>query len=383
MVSARFASAATAVWLLVTLSCQALAAVYINCGSSTSFTDSQGKTWQKDADYTGGIVSTSATITNKLSKDSRYFTTVGSGIGYKIPAGSAGTYDVTLHFVESYFTAAGKRQFKAYVQGTSVTTGYIDIYTLAGGAGKFYNKTVSAYTSDGYISITFSKYINYPTIAGISVTAASSSSPCKAVLWTESFSSSTLTNFDVYNCASGVSVSGGKLTLKLIENCGGSIIKSKYAYTSGYAEAVVQLGGQGASYSGLVYTFITQSDPTKTNPDEIDVEILGKNTGQIQTNMYVNGSGYNVNYQPFSGYSMVSQSVKLGIKWKSSEIQWYVNGNLVRTRSNAGFTKSQYVWSSIWDGSSVSSWAGTVNWASGPTSNYKMTIDSIKFCSTS
>eukprot|EP00475_Leptophrys_vorax_P009219 TRINITY_DN1608_c0_g1_i1.p1 TRINITY_DN1608_c0_g1~~TRINITY_DN1608_c0_g1_i1.p1 ORF type:complete len:383 (-),score=70.82 TRINITY_DN1608_c0_g1_i1:149-1297(-) len=362
-----------------------LAATYINCGASSSFTDSQGKTWQKDLSYTGGTVSTSSTISNQLMKYSRYFTNATSPNGYSINTGSAGTYNVTLHFAETYFNASGLRKFNAYVQCTLITSSYIDIFSSAGGRGKFWNKTVSTYTSNGYISISFSKYINNPIISGISVTnvSSSSSSPCTSVLWTEDFSTWPMTNFDVWNCASGISEAGGKLTLQLIENCGGSIIRSKYAYSSGYAEAVVQLGGQGSSYSGIVYTFITQSDPSQTNPDEVDMEILGKNTGEVQTNMYVNGSGYGVNYQAFTGYSMVSQSVTLGLKWKSSQIQWYINGNLVRTKNNVGFTKPQYVWSSIWDGSgTASSWSGTVNWVSGPTSNYKMSIDYIKFCTT-
>jgi hypothetical protein len=364
----------------------------INSGSTAAFTDNQGKTWRADAYYTGGTAKSNTAISNQLMKFYRVFTNTTSPNGYKINMGTAGTYSVTLHFAEPYWTASGKRTFKANVQGTSVTgTSWIDIYALAGGYAKFWNKTVSTYTSNGYISISFTANVNTPLISGITVTSASTtpapttapSSTCKSVLWTEDFSSSTLTNFQIWNCARGISAANGWLTLQLINGCGGSIIRSKNAYSSGYSEAVVQLGGQGADYSGLVYTFITQSDTSLTNPDEIDLEILGKNTGQVQTNWYINGSSQGVNGKNYNGYSMVTQSVKFGLRWNSSVAEWYINDVMVRNKTGSPyFSKPQYVWSSIWDGSGVSSWAGTANWATGPTSNYKMKIDYIKMCTT-
>lgn len=170
--------------------------------------------------------------------------------------------------------------------------------------------------------------------------------------------------------------------MQLIQsNCGGTIIRSNNAYSSGYAEAVIQLGGQGSNYAGLVNTFILQSDPSQVNPDEVDYEVLGKNVGEVQTNIYVNGSPVGVNYKGFTGFEMVSQSVKFGLRWKFDLIEWYINDVLVRSKSNPGFSKPMYIWSSIWDGSSTaSSWAGTTNWATGPTQNYYIKVDYIKYC---
>ena len=47
----------------------------------------------------------------------------------------AGSYQVTLKFAETYWTAAGKRVFNVLVNGTTVLTNF-DIYAAAGAQNK-------------------------------------------------------------------------------------------------------------------------------------------------------------------------------------------------------------------------------------------------------
>jgi Malectin domain len=75
--------------------------VLINCGSSSSFTDSQNRTWLADAffDIESGVYNTSSAIANTI-EDALYQTErTGETIAYSIPR-PPGTYSVTLHFAE-------------------------------------------------------------------------------------------------------------------------------------------------------------------------------------------------------------------------------------------------------------------------------------------
>jgi Malectin domain len=75
--------------------------VLINCGSSSSYTDSQNRVWLADAffDADSGVYSTSSAIANTV-EDTLYQTErTGATIAYSIPR-PPGTYAVTLHFAE-------------------------------------------------------------------------------------------------------------------------------------------------------------------------------------------------------------------------------------------------------------------------------------------
>jgi Malectin domain len=73
----------------------------INCGSSSSFTDSQNRLWLADVyfDAQSGVYNTSSAISN-TTEDTLYQTErTGVTVGYDIPR-PPGTYAVTLHFAE-------------------------------------------------------------------------------------------------------------------------------------------------------------------------------------------------------------------------------------------------------------------------------------------
>ncbi|HTA77080.1 MAG TPA: malectin domain-containing carbohydrate-binding protein, partial [bacterium] len=110
----------------------------VNAGGP-AYTDSQSNVWAADENFTGGTAAvTTSTIAGSLPgaadqtlyQSQRY----GSPFTYtfNVPAGS---YQVTLKFAETYWTAAGKRVFNVLVNGATVLTNF-DIYAAAGAQNK-------------------------------------------------------------------------------------------------------------------------------------------------------------------------------------------------------------------------------------------------------
>jgi fibronectin type 3 domain-containing protein len=99
---------------------------------------------------------------------------------YTIPGLMAGSqYSVLLHFAETYFTAAGEREFDVAINGTSVLTN-LDIYATVGADAALLKTFTATANSSGDIVIAFSDgAANQPVISGIEI--RSSSSPCTTV----------------------------------------------------------------------------------------------------------------------------------------------------------------------------------------------------------
>ena len=107
-----------------------------------AFTDSQGRIWSADSNFSGGnAASVSSAIANTVD-DALYQTERWgpSTYTFTVPASS---YNVTLKFVETYFTsgaASGQRLFNVAINGTTVLTNF-DIKAAAGGANIAVDRT--------------------------------------------------------------------------------------------------------------------------------------------------------------------------------------------------------------------------------------------------
>ncbi len=110
----------------------------VNAGGP-QYTDSLGQVWAADENFTGGTaaVTTSAitgalpgTADQTLYQSQRY----GNPFSYtfNVPAGS---YQVTLKFSETYWTAVGQRIFNTAINGVTVLTNF-DVFSTAGGQNK-------------------------------------------------------------------------------------------------------------------------------------------------------------------------------------------------------------------------------------------------------
>ncbi|MCM0082099.1 fibronectin type III domain-containing protein [Geomonas sp. Red32] len=151
----------------------------VNSGGA-SYTNSSGLTYSADTAFSGGTPGgTTATISGTtegpLYQSERY----GTSFSYNIPAAN-GTYNVTLKFAESYFTASGKRIFSVAVNGTTAVSN-LDIYAKVG-ANAAYDVTVPVSVTNGTINVVLTASVNNAEIRGIKVAAATSTAPASGTV---------------------------------------------------------------------------------------------------------------------------------------------------------------------------------------------------------
>ena len=79
------------------------------------------------------------------------------------------TYTVLLHFAETYFTAAGGREFNVAINGTTVLTNF-DIYATVGKDAALVEQFTATANSSGDIVIAFTDgTANQPLVMGIEI----------------------------------------------------------------------------------------------------------------------------------------------------------------------------------------------------------------------
>lgn len=126
---------------------------------------------------------------------------------------------------------------------------------------------------------------------------------------------------------------------------------------------------KAASGSGLNSAFFTYIGPTdKQQHDEIDFEVLGKNTAQVQLNQYVNGKGGNEKLVPVAGGADQAFN-DYAFVWEKDRLRYYVNGKLVHEVTDA--TKipqtPQKIFASLWGTDTLKDWMGAFSY-NGPVS---------------
>ncbi|MBD0259718.1 MAG: T9SS type A sorting domain-containing protein, partial [Cytophagales bacterium] len=149
------------------------AALTINAGGS-AFTSSTGKKFSADVYYGGGSVSTLAggEIAN-TTDDALYHNARFGVFSYGLPSGN-GTFDVRLHFAETYFGSrtgggAGSRRFNVDAEGVRRLTNY-DIFAKAGGAMRATTEVLRVTVTDGVLNLFFSKgTADNPLVSAIEV----------------------------------------------------------------------------------------------------------------------------------------------------------------------------------------------------------------------
>lgn len=111
---------------------------------------------------------------------------------------------------------------------------------------------------------------------------------------------------------------------------------------------------------GTVTSFFTYTGPSDGQPwDEIDVEILGKNTNQMQTNYFTGGVGghetvINLGFDASAGYHNYAFEW-----WNGGTINWFVDGRLVHQENGSRGplpTRPQRIMMNLWPGIGVDGW---------------------------
>ncbi len=151
-------------------------ALSINAGGA-AFTGSTGKKFSADVYYASGTVSSIAggEITN-TTDDALYRNARVGVFSYGLPSGN-GTFNVTLHFAETYFGSrvtggAGSRKFNVYLENVKRLS-ELDVFTRAGGAMRALKITLPVTVSDGVLNLFFAKgTADNPLVSAIEVTPA-------------------------------------------------------------------------------------------------------------------------------------------------------------------------------------------------------------------
>lgn len=107
---------------------------------------------------------------------------------------------------------------------------------------------------------------------------------------------------------------------------------------------------------GVVSSFFTYTGPSDNNPwDEIDIEILGKDTTQVQFNYFTNGQG-NHEYMHDLGFDASEDFHTYAFEWHEDKIIWFVDGVEVhRATVNIPVTESK-IMMNAWCGTGVDGW---------------------------
>lgn len=136
--------------------------------------------------------------------------------------------------------------------------------------------------------------------------------------------------------------------------------------------------------AGIVSTLVLESDDL----DEIDMEWLGADDSEVQTNYFGKGDVTTYNRGAFNpAPNNQGQFITYTVEWTSTQITWSVGNNVVRVLTPATADANQYPQTPMrvkfgsWSGGDPSNPPGTISWARGPTDYSKgpftMTVQSL------
>ncbi len=176
-----------------------------------------------------------------------------------------------------------------------------------------------------------------------------------------------------------VSLADGVMTLQLDDQpCATPVECDEQPYASGeyqtnefYSYGCLEGRFKAAQSSGVITSLFTYTGEGDSNPhDEIDVEILGKDTTKVQFNYWAN----NVQHPTIVdlGFDAAQGFHTYAIEWSANTIKWYVDGALKHTEDgSAGAlpTTPGKIMVNLWavdDDPGAQDWAGVFSYANTP-----------------
>ena len=175
------------------------------------------------------------------------------------------------------------------------------------------------------------------------------------------FASDGWTNGNPFDCGwveNNATINNGMLTLKIDKDYSG-----KYNYTGGeyrttdhYGFGYYETSMQAIKNPGVVSSFFTYTGESENNPwDEIDIEVLGKDTTKVQFNYYTNGQG-NHEFMYDLGFDASQGFHTYGFDWQRDHITWYVDGKPVYTANQNIPQTPGRIMMNTWPGTGVDEW---------------------------
>ena len=150
-------------------------------------------------------------------------------------------------------------------------------------------------------------------------------------------------------------------------NYSGAEYRTVEYYGYGYYETSMQ----AIKNDGVVSSFFTYTGPYDGDPwDEIDIEILGKDTTKVQFNYYTNGTG-NHEFMYDLGFDASQGFHTYGFDWQADSITWYVDGEPVyKATDNIPSTPGK-IMMNTWPGTGVDEWLNHYNGNTPLTARYQ------------
>lgn len=132
----------------------------------------------------------------------------------------------------------------------------------------------------------------------------------------------------------------------------GAEFRSKDFYGYGRYEVCMK----AIKNDGVVSSFFTYTGPSDNNPwDEIDIEVLGKDTTKVQFNYYTNGAG-NHEYMHDLGFDASEDFHIYAFEWHKDKIVWFVDGEEVYTADKDIPVTEGKIMMNAWCGKGVDGW---------------------------
>lgn len=144
------------------------APVRINAGGP-QYTDTTGQVWAADKNFAGGsayaaaaTTAISGTVEDALYRTERW----GEQFSYNVTVPN-GTYAVTLHFAEIYWTATNQRVFDVFAEGTRIISA-LDIWKSVGGNTAL-PITIIVPVNDGVLNLDFLASIDGAKLSALEI----------------------------------------------------------------------------------------------------------------------------------------------------------------------------------------------------------------------
>ncbi len=132
----------------------------------------------------------------------------------------------------------------------------------------------------------------------------------------------------------------------------GGEFRSKDFY--GYGKYEVNM--KAIKNDGVVSSFFTYTGPSDNNPwDEIDVEILGKDTTKVQFNYFTDSKG-NHEFMYDLGFDASEDFHTYAFEWSKDKITWYVDDKEAYSTTESIPTTDSKIMMNAWCGKGVDGW---------------------------
>jgi endo-1,3-1,4-beta-glycanase ExoK len=172
-------------------------------------------------------------------------------------------------------------------------------------------------------------------------------------------------NGNPFNCGflpDHVAFSDGVMRLRLddVGSAGKPFSGAEYRTLDTFGQGRFEVRMRAAKGSGIVSSFFVF---TGSPWDEIDVEILGKDTTQVQFNYFVGGVGGHERLIDL-GFDAAADFHTYAFDWRADGIDWYVDGVLEHSVTGGPLPgHPAQIMMNLWNGVGVDTWLGSFSYA--------------------